>query len=573
MRIVKGPVGVGILVLFALAYGFMAGWYQWFPFFQVAYLKNVITERVLSRAPVSVAVAMPPGVEMLNTELQRILIKRIPLPVPIEEISGGGAFAVGDSILYLFGKYGRLLAFNLTDPAPLDVAVPAPPINYDEMMRTRLRYEVNIRWFRISGAYVDAESDSRHTLFVAHNVAEPDNCITFNISRITVDLAGGRITASDEWRTIFKSSPCLYPQGTEGPGRHPFSGHISGGKMEGYDDGRLLVTVGDFTYDGGPRGAYSQDITNPYGKYILVDKDSGAYEVLAIGGRNSMGLTRDSEGIYWATESGPQGGDELNIIFPGANYGWPLETYGINYDTTPWQRSGQQGRHETFDGPVYAWLPSIVPTGIVRIPFEATEFGLWAGDLVLGTLRDQSLRRLRLDADNRVVYDERIEIGNRIRDLVVLGDGTILVLTDATAELLFMVDGGPVFEPISQDKLGAMVALGSYDNLVSGFAAGGEEIVDGSLLFESRCSTCHTLTSGGGFGPSLAGLMARQIGSSPGFRYSPALAASDQVWSANLLAQFLADPVAVFPGTFMPKVPLSETQIDSLVTYLLRTSN
>ena len=440
-------------------------------------------------------------------------------------------------------------------------------------MQDNVRHIMHLAWFRVAGAYAESNGDGSHTLFVSHNVFHaPEGCITANLSRARVTLEDGRIETPDGWRTIFESAPCMYPEDygedMNNLGVWPFSGHISGGSIIPYDERSLLVTVGDYTYDGFVRDAWANDLSNPYGKILLMDRETGAHEIFTYGNRNPMGLHRDRDGVIWSTEIGPQEGDELNRIEQGTHYGWPEVTYGINYGTTPWPLSDDQGRHTGFQEPVLAWVPGIAPTNLVRIEPELGAFDVWSHDLLLGSLKGQSLRRVRLSADDRVLFDEPIPMQDRIRDMLVLDDGTIVLLADGTGRLIFIGDGGPVYEPISDEIMDRILRLELYESLTDRATAGAP--LDGEGLFTQRCSACHALDGSSKWGPSLADVLERPIGSVDGFDYSFEMESDGRDWTAELLHGFLADPYAEFPNTRMPPVALTEEEVDSVVAFLQR---
>jgi glucose/arabinose dehydrogenase len=155
-------------------------------------------------------------------------------------------------------------------------------------------------------------------------------------------------------------------------------------------------------------------------------------EIFAYGVRNPQGLWIDrSTGIIWEHEYGPRGGDELNIIAAGHNYGWPAITYGINYDgTTISKDTARPG----MDQPVVHWTPSISPSGLTI--YSGQRFPEWRGNVFLGALGARHLRRLELQR-GRVVHQEQLlgELNHRIRDVRAGSDGLLYVLTESGALL------------------------------------------------------------------------------------------------------------------------------------------
>jgi glucose/arabinose dehydrogenase len=157
-------------------------------------------------------------------------------------------------------------------------------------------------------------------------------------------------------------------------------------------------------------------------------------EKFTLGNRNMQGAALHPQtGALWTHEHGPQGGDEVNIMRAGANYGWPVITYGVNYGLGT--RIGEGKSKPGMEQPVYYWVPSIAPSGMAF--YAGERFPRWKGNLFVGALRDRMLVRLELDGD-RVVKEERLlqnAIG-RIRDVRAAPDGYLYLLTDDSAGVL-----------------------------------------------------------------------------------------------------------------------------------------
>lgn len=159
----------------------------------------------------------------------------------------------------------------------------------------------------------------------------------------------------------------------------------------------------------------------------FVDRPGARPEIFAFGVRNPQGLVRHPEtGAIWEHEHGPRGGDEVNIIQAGANYGWPVITHGIDYSGVS---IGEGSSKPGMEQPVHYWVPSIAPSGLTF--YYGDRFPRWRGNLLVGSLKDRMLVRLSLDGD-RVVGEERLlqdRVG-RIRDVRVGPDGFVYLLTD-----------------------------------------------------------------------------------------------------------------------------------------------
>lgn len=362
---------------------------------------------------------------------------------------------------------------------------------------------------RLTDMLLSAEPTGQ--VYVAHQYWNAqDKCFTLRVSAATLEegIAAG-LEAGDSWRTVFETSPCLPPP-------LPFDDTETGGRLAWFG-GELLLTVGDHGFSG-VHGALqlAQSGDNDYGKVLAIDPVSGEHRIVTKGHRNPQGLLVDAEGRIWTSEHGPQGGDEVNLLREGGNYGWPLATYGADYGRTYWPLAPSDHDHGAFIEPVQAFVPSIAASNLIRV--ESPLFPEWKGDILLAALR-HSLYRLRLKHE-QVVYVEPIFIGGnvRIRDLTERADGRIFLWTDA----------GAVFE----------IAPGSAARA-------------GAAVFD-RCRTCHETTPGAETSaPSLRGIVGRRAGAAPGYDYSQALANLDAAWTAEQLDAFLADPDQAVPGSAM----------------------
>ncbi|MBE9608769.1 PQQ-dependent sugar dehydrogenase [Chitinilyticum piscinae] len=150
--------------------------------------------------------------------------------------------------------------------------------------------------------------------------------------------------------------------------------------------------------------------------------------IYSLGHRNMQGAALNPQtGEIWATEHGPQGGDELNILRAGRNYGWPVITYGANYGSG--SKIGEGTTKAGMEQPIHQWTPSIAPSGLAF--YAGSAFPAWRGNLFAGALKYQMLVRLELDGD-RVIHEERLLQNRygRIRDVRTGPDGLIYLLTD-----------------------------------------------------------------------------------------------------------------------------------------------
>jgi glucose/arabinose dehydrogenase len=249
---------------------------------------------------------------------------------------------------------------------------------------------------------------------------------------VSTEVARGRLSGRrlEEVQVLFRQLP------KSGAGQH------FGSRLVFDRAGFLYITLGDRGEMGRAQkpddhagsvirlhddGRVPQD--NPF-----VGKPGWKPEKFTLGNRNIQGAALHPQtGLLWTHEHGPQGGDEVNVIRAGVNYGWPVITYGVQYVIGT--QIGE-GTHKTgMAQPLHYWVPSIAPSGMAF--YTGDRFPRWRGDLFVGALRDQMLVRLKLDGE-KVVAEERMLTGTlgRIRDVRNGPDGLIYLLTDDSRGVL-----------------------------------------------------------------------------------------------------------------------------------------
>lgn len=215
-------------------------------------------------------------------------------------------------------------------------------------------------------------------------------------------------------------------------GPNTTKGQHFGSRIAFDNEGYLYFSVGDR----GARDDNPQNITRDGGKiYRLMDdgsipkdnpfvgEDGAKTAIYSYGHRNPQGLIKHPEtGKIWEHEHGPRGGDEINVIKKGANYGWPLLTYGINYSGTPITEKTEM---EGMEPPIHYWVPSIAPSGMAFVTSDNYES--WKGSLLVGSLAFQYLERLVMDGTKVVMREKLLEGEGRVRDIREGPDGLIYV--------------------------------------------------------------------------------------------------------------------------------------------------
>lgn len=233
---------------------------------------------------------------------------------------------------------------------------------------------------------------------------------------------------------------------TASPGKR--GGAHYGGRLAQLPDGSLVLGLGDAF----SQREQAQQLDSHLGKIVRVGMDGtvpadnpfvgrsdALPEIYSLGHRNVQGIAWDAgRGVLWAHEHGPRGGDELNRIEPGINYGWPVATAGRDY-------SGAQispfASYEGMRDPVHGWTPSIAPAGLAV--YRGGLFPAWDGSLLVTALAGRALHRLSPRADGG--FDEEVllaDLGERLRDVRVARDGSVFLLTDSPRGRLLRLTPG-----------------------------------------------------------------------------------------------------------------------------------
>jgi glucose/arabinose dehydrogenase len=247
--------------------------------------------------------------------------------------------------------------------------------------------------------------------------SQKNRCVSLVLYKYDLKLAPTvSVIRGKQW---FKSSPCV-----------PISAvQHAAGRIEVIDKKNVYLTTGDLGFpkigDRKARGTLGS----------IYKVSSSAFERVSQGHRNPQGVQLIGKDLY-ISEHGPRGGDEINLVEVGKDYGWPFVTYGQPYGSGDYVRPSKTGTHEGFIKPLYYWVPSVAPTELILLP-DDPRWGSWSGQLVMGTLRENALIFLQLMSKREVGQVANVNVGERIRDLEVGNDGSIIATTDS-GNLLFI---------------------------------------------------------------------------------------------------------------------------------------
>lgn len=267
---------------------------------------------------------------------------------------------------------------------------------------------------------LDPNFAENQVLYLSFAESRGGNQAGTSVARGKLNAAGTGLEAT---QVIFRQEPAYS------------GGNHFGSRLVFDRDGALFVTVGD-RYD---LRAQAQNPANHIGKVIRIRPQGGAApdnpgetgwqpEIWSLGHRNVQGAALHPQtGALWTAEHGARGGDEINIVQKGRNYGWPVISYGVDYSGA---KLGEGTAKPGLEQPAFYWDPSIAPSGMAF--YTGDRFPAWRGSVLVGALAGSLVSRLELDG-SRVVREERIlaQLGERIRDVRQGPDGFVYLVTDS----------------------------------------------------------------------------------------------------------------------------------------------
>ena len=262
--------------------------------------------------------------------------------------------------------------------------------------------------FAVTDIAILKESAASAELLVSFPRLTPKRCVEVVVHRVTLNRSTNKIAKQEAW---FRSKPCV-----------PISAvQHAAGRMEVIDATSAYLTIGDLGFPAIDNRAKRGDL----GSVFKISRKQ--VTKISTGHRNAQGIVLFNGGTLMTSEHGPRGGDEINIIKQGADYGWPFVTFGEPYGAGDYVRPQQTGTHEGYPKPIKYWVPSIAPTELVQLP--ATGFGDFNGGLAMGTLKEQVLVFMKVSG-LRITTTEQVSVDARVRDLEVMPDGRLIASTD-----------------------------------------------------------------------------------------------------------------------------------------------
>ena len=279
---------------------------------------------------------------------------------------------------------------------------------------------------------LDPDYARNHTLFFTFFGWDHGMISGIQVARATFNETANALS---DVKVIFRARPQTPNDSRSGVGTR------SGGRLTIGKDGFLYITIGDRDTGSSFAWRVAQTLDTHLGKILRITKDGKAApgnpftgqdgalpEIWAIGQRSQEGLAFDNDGNLWETEHGPRGGDELNLIKKGGNYGWPIISHGIDYPGPP-IGDGAVAK-DGMEQPVYYWAPSMGPSQIAF--YKGNLFPEWKNSVFVAMLRGNALERLTLSG-GKVVNEEPLltDVKTRLRDVRVGPDGAVYVLTDS----------------------------------------------------------------------------------------------------------------------------------------------
>jgi len=314
----------------------------------------------------------------------------------------GAAIAALSDVRYLLGGGKNGFALYLFEPATGTEKFLGKAENDSQRF--------NDSRFAITDIGVLSQSANRVEAVVSYpRYDRTRECVNVVLGAYQIDL--GAKPSVKRMATWFTSKPCVPVSAVQ----------QAAGRIEIIDKSNVYMTVGDLGFTKIDQVKIRRDL----GSVFKINKSK--VEKISQGHRNQQGILLIGNDLY-TSEHGPRGGDELNLITRGKDYGWPAVSYGQPYSSGDYIKPGVTGSHEGFTKPLTYWVPSVAPTELVQLP---NSWGQWSSQILMGTLRQESLIFIQLLNRTTVGQISEVNVGERIRDLEVSKDGQIIATTDS----------------------------------------------------------------------------------------------------------------------------------------------
>lgn len=361
---------------------------------------------LLAGTPTSTAQLLAPKLSITTIQTPNLQV------IGDNGVRGAAAVVLDETQILLGGgqKGSHLYLYDLTAQAERLVGRVIPPAE-----------RINDARFAITDIAVLSKSATAANLLISYpSFRKSGNCVVVKLDAFQLTLGSKPLlTKSKNW---FTSKPCV-----------PISAvQHTAGRLAVIDNKTIYFTVGDLGYS----KIGSKSARGDLGSVFKVSATK--VERISTGHRNQQGIELIGKDLY-ISEHGPRGGDELNLIKLGADYGWPTVTYGEAYSAGDYVRPIRPGTHDGFELPLYNWVPSVAPTELVLLP-AASKWGVWSSQLVMGTLKEEALIFIQLNSKNKVGQVVSVDVADRIRDLELLPDGRLVATTDSGN--LLLISGG-----------------------------------------------------------------------------------------------------------------------------------
>lgn len=478
-------------------------------------------------------------VDKLDTALLPLNQRNIDITKFVKFAKKGGSIAQAKDRLILMDRLGNIFSFKNNTIVKENLNVPN---NIDKFIYNYEGKNIKFTSDSLRSYSIDFHKKSNR-LFVSYTKFIKENIIKVVVSSVEYDFEKQRIIS--DWEDHFETEN-IYEAANISQG--------GGGKLQINND-NLYLTIGYAYFETRDNIFYSSasDQNSYTGKIIKINLIDDQIEIISSGHRNSQGITILNNGKILNTEHGPQGGDEINEIKSGKNYGYPFKVFGTSYGTYEMAGFGYK-KEEMFEDPIYYFSPSIGISHLIQV----NEFHeKWKNNLLVGSLKARSLYRVTYE-DDKIISVEPIWIGERIRDLLIY-DKQLFILTDNSNLKIINVD-------LEQFKIGFR-----YNNMGSG----GNYVSLNKKI--SQCLQCHafTATNPSSSAPTLHKIFGRKIGADNYQKYSKILKEkfiNGDIWNEENLKSYLKNPQIFAPGSIKLNLGLDDMQVDEIISLLKEQS-